>query len=89
MIRPHVTTRILWQGNAINCNKSFATLRCTLCMQERLKILRRSASKKQKKLMTSLDQKSTERAATYQDSTGTVYPKRQFVLMTEASRERI
>ena len=53
MIRPHVTTRILWQGNAINCNKSFATLRCTLCMQERLEILRRSTSKNQKKLMNS------------------------------------
>ena len=37
---PYVSTQVIWQGNVISCNKSFATLRCTLCMQERLDILK-------------------------------------------------
>jgi hypothetical protein len=32
--------KIVWQGNAISCMKSFGKLNCSLCMQERIKILR-------------------------------------------------
>ena len=41
-LRPYVSTRVIWQGNYISCNKSFSTLRCTLCMQECLDILKLS-----------------------------------------------
>jgi hypothetical protein len=31
--------KIVWQGNAISCMKSFGKLNCSLCMQERIEIL--------------------------------------------------
>jgi hypothetical protein len=31
--------KIVWQGNAISCMKSFEKMNCALCMQERIKIL--------------------------------------------------
>jgi hypothetical protein len=31
--------KIVWQGNAISCMKSFGKLNCSLCMQEMIKIL--------------------------------------------------
>ena len=41
-IRKCLDMTILWQGNAISCMKSFGRLDCTLCMQERLHILKNS-----------------------------------------------
>ena len=38
--RKHVTVSIAWQGKPISCNKSFGKLNCSLCMKERLEILR-------------------------------------------------
>jgi len=38
-IRRIVNMKILWQGNAISCMKSFCTNGCSLCMKERLTIL--------------------------------------------------
>ena len=32
----------LWQGKPISCNKSFGKLNCSLCMKERLEILKLS-----------------------------------------------
>ena len=32
--------KIVWQGNAISCMKSFGILNCSLCMRERIEILR-------------------------------------------------
>jgi hypothetical protein len=32
--------KILWQGNTISCMKSFGKLNCSLCMRERIEILR-------------------------------------------------
>jgi hypothetical protein len=32
--------KIVWQGNAISCMKSFGKLNCSLCMWERIEILR-------------------------------------------------
>jgi hypothetical protein len=31
--------KFVWQGNMISCMKSFGKLNCSLCMQERIKIL--------------------------------------------------
>jgi hypothetical protein len=31
--------KIVWQGNAISCMKSFGKLNCSLCMRERIEIL--------------------------------------------------
>jgi hypothetical protein len=31
--------KIVWQGNAISCMKLFGKLNCSLCIQERIKIL--------------------------------------------------
>ena len=39
-IRNIVSMDILWHGNAIQCMKSFCTINCKLCMQERLAIHR-------------------------------------------------
>ena len=38
-IQPLVRTHVIWQGNAILRNRSFVTLCCTICMQERCEIL--------------------------------------------------
>ena len=38
--RSKVKVTILWQGNAISCNKSFGKLSCSLCMKERILILK-------------------------------------------------
>ena len=38
--RKYVKVTILWQGKAISCNKSFGKLNCSLCMKERLEILK-------------------------------------------------
>ncbi len=32
--------KIVWQGNTISCMKSFGTMNCSLCMRERIEILR-------------------------------------------------
>jgi hypothetical protein len=37
-----VKASILWQGNPISCNKSFGKLNCSLCMKERVLILKHS-----------------------------------------------
>ena len=37
---------ILWQGNPISCMKSFGKLNCSLCMNERLQILKAQKSEK-------------------------------------------
>ena len=41
--RRHVKVSILWQGKPISCNKSFRKLNCSLCMKERLDILKLSS----------------------------------------------
>ena len=38
--REMVKMKILWQGKAISCMKSFGQLGCSLCMRERLEILK-------------------------------------------------
>jgi hypothetical protein len=38
-IRKMMKVKIIWQGNAISCMKSFGKLNCSLCMQERIEIL--------------------------------------------------
>ena len=40
--RKHLEVSILWQGKPISCNKSFGMLNCSLCMKERLEILKLS-----------------------------------------------
>ena len=40
--RRQVSVSILWQGNAISCNKSFGKLNCSLCMKERILMLKYS-----------------------------------------------
>ena len=47
-----VEVKILWQGDPIQCMKSFGTKTCSLCMRERLEILKR-LKKDPKKLMNS------------------------------------
>ena len=42
IIRDMTQVEFLWQGKAISCMKSFGTLRCQLCMEEKLAILRAS-----------------------------------------------
>ena len=39
-IKGSIKVEILWHGNAIGCMKTFGTLRCRLCMEEKLAILR-------------------------------------------------
>ena len=39
-VREICQSRVLWQGNAISCMKSFGTRECKLCMKERLTILK-------------------------------------------------
>jgi hypothetical protein len=39
-IRKMMKVKIIWQGNAISCMKSFGKLNCSLCMRERIEILR-------------------------------------------------
>ena len=46
-VRDRTTIEILWKGNAISCSKSFGKISCSLCMKERLEILK--ASKQQPK----------------------------------------
>ena len=38
-VRKLVKMSILWEGNAISCNKSFGKINCQLCMSERISIL--------------------------------------------------
>jgi hypothetical protein len=38
-LRKMMKVKIVWQGNAISCMKSFGKLNCSLCMQERIEIL--------------------------------------------------
>ena len=38
-IRDLVKMSILWEGNAIFCNKPFGKINCKLCMNERIAIL--------------------------------------------------
>ena len=38
--RKHVKITILWQGKSISSNKLFGKLNCSLCMKERLEILK-------------------------------------------------
>ena len=40
-IRPMVSIKVLWRGNALLCMKSFHTHSCILCMKERTTILHR------------------------------------------------
>ena len=40
--RKHLKVTIMWQGKAISCNKTFGKLTCSLCMKERLLILKLS-----------------------------------------------
>ena len=40
---------ILWQGKAISCMKTFGKLNCSLCMNERLQILKAQKSEKSTK----------------------------------------
>ena len=40
IIRDRTEVEILWQGKAISCMKTFGVLRCQLCMEEKLAILR-------------------------------------------------
>ena len=42
LAREMVEVKILWQGDPIKCMKSFGKKTCSLCMQERLEILKRS-----------------------------------------------
>ncbi len=35
-----MTVKVVWQGNMISCMKSFGKLNCSLCMRERIEILR-------------------------------------------------
>ena len=39
-VRAKITMGILWKGNPISCSKSFGKLNCSLCMKERLLILK-------------------------------------------------
>jgi len=39
-IRQMLEYKILWQANPISCLKTFGTLECSLCMRERIEILR-------------------------------------------------
>jgi hypothetical protein len=39
-LRKMMKGKIVWQGNAISCMRSFGKLNCSLCMWERIEILR-------------------------------------------------
>ena len=45
-VRDLVKMSILWEGNAISCNKSFGKISCQLCMNERIEILKQIKSDK-------------------------------------------
>ena len=53
--RTVVKMSIEWQGNPISCNKSFGTLNCSLCMHERLIILKNSRNDPSKIINTSTE----------------------------------
>ena len=40
---------VIWKGNPISCSKSFGKLNCTLCMKERLAILKTLGDKDNKR----------------------------------------
>jgi len=44
---------ILWKGNPISCSKSFGKLNCSLCMKERLLILKALGDNAEKRLINS------------------------------------
>ena len=52
-VRSKVTMSILWKGNPISCVKSFAKLKCSLCMKERLEILKALGDNSEKRLINS------------------------------------
>jgi hypothetical protein len=41
-VRKKIKIDIIWQGNAINCMKSFKKFCCTLCTRERCEIIKRT-----------------------------------------------
>ena len=49
MVREKVKMEIIWKGNPISCSKSFSKLNCTLCMKERLAILKALGDKDDKR----------------------------------------
>ena len=53
--RTYVKIAIEWQGNPISCNKSFGNLNCSLCMHERLIILKHSRKDPSKIINTSTE----------------------------------
>ena len=52
-VRSKVTMSILWKGNPISCVKSFGKLKCSLCMKERLEILKALGDNSEKRLINS------------------------------------
>ena len=48
-VRDKVSMDILWKGNPITCVKSFGKINCSLCMKERLLILKALGDKMDKK----------------------------------------
>ena len=41
-VREKIKIDIIWQGNPINCMKSFKSFGCTLCNKERCEIIKRT-----------------------------------------------
>ena len=52
-VRNTMTIDTLWEGNPISCTKSFGKLSCTLCMKERLHILKALGDKDETRLINS------------------------------------
>ena len=52
-VRAKVKMDILWKGNPILCSKSFGKLNCSLCMKERLLILKTLGDNAKKRLINS------------------------------------
>ena len=52
-VRSKVTMSILWKGNSIPCVESFAKLNCSLCIKERLVILKALGDNSEKRLINS------------------------------------
>ena len=52
-VRNTMTIDTLWEGNPISCTKSFGKLSCTLCMKERLHILKALGDKEETRLINS------------------------------------
>ena len=50
-IRDIMDIDVIWKGNPISCVKSFGKVNCSLCMKERLAILRASRNEDEKKKM--------------------------------------